>query len=199
MPTELATRIGFPQVERTMQVHKRKRYPAEPQTLSEFKEKMDSCDKDFTAHYKGSVELENGIIVGFIFFDEEICENFNFEDVSYDGTFQSVPNLFGQLFIIAGKKRSRYIPLIHALLVGKSEQIYIAMLTKIELLLPNFKPLRSISDFEKGSRNAFRTVFNVENCQGCLFHWVKIVDRVIGVVGLSNPAKNNEDFKLFFK
>ena len=51
---------------------------------------------------------------------------------------------------------------------GKNEQLYKAVLISIKGFLPNFNPSIAMCDFEKSSRNAFRSIFpNINQaCRG---------------------------------
>ena len=99
--------------------------------------------------------------------------------IHFDATFIVVPRLFYQLLTIFIPLKGHTIPAIHILMSSKNEQLYKAVLCSLKDFLPNFNPSIAMCDFEKSSRNTFRSVFPNINLVGCWFHFTKaIYDKV---------------------
>ncbi|KAJ3645124.1 hypothetical protein Zmor_022811 [Zophobas morio] len=69
-----------------------------------------------------------------------------------DGTFQTVPALFYQLYTIHGEVRNAYFPLVFGLLPKKSEAIYVKFFEKIREFLVNPKVKVIITDIERNMK-----------------------------------------------
>jgi len=66
-------------------------------------------------------------------------------------------------------------PLVHALLIGKTQQIYVELLNYIRNVLPLcYDQLTIITDFEQGLINAVNLVFPESKHQGCYFHYCQV-------------------------
>ena len=72
-----------------------------------------------------------------------------------DGTFQSVPCLFYQLYTINGEIEDAYFPVVFGRLPKKTEGIYVKMFEKIREFLNVPKVQRIIADFELAAINHF--------------------------------------------
>lgn len=117
-----------------------------------------------------------------------------------DGTFNVVPRIFRQLFVIHGRIGTEIIPLVFGLMSAKSKigyESFFSELTRIsnELNL-KLKPRRIISDFEKASVAAARVHFPKSEFKGCLFHFGQIIWRQIQKKGFSVKYGENEVFSL---
>ena len=159
--------ISFPSCESTMYRCRRKLQPKIPQTLSELDIQLPGTI--FGMHFKASVF--RGEDSGFIFFSDEITSIMvDISEICFDGTFFTVPVQFYQLwtiFIVIGQ---HVLPAIHCLLTGKSEELYQAVLSKIQQILPQFQPQIAMSDWEQAERNAYKTGIKL---QGCWFHYTQ--------------------------
>ena len=120
--------------------------------------------------------LKDCVTVGdnqaFIFFsDETMTILAEISDISFDGTFYTVPKQFYQLWTIFIVVNQHVIPAIHCLLTGKSQELYEAILFRIKSIVPRFNPQIAMSDWEIAPRNAFKTAYNGIKLQGCWFHY----------------------------
>jgi hypothetical protein len=94
-----------------------------------------------------------------------------------DGTFKTAPQLFQQLFTIHFLRNSKAYPAVYALLSNKLESTYVEMLQKLKIIDDNLNPDTVITDFEKASINAFKTVFPDIKNKGCFFactYWIEV-------------------------
>ena len=64
---------------------------------------------------------------------------------------------------------------IHILILAKNEQLYKTVLLSLKDILPNFNTSTAMYDFERFSRNAFRSVYTSVNLIGCWFHFTKAI------------------------
>lgn len=71
-------------------------------------------------------------------------------------------------------------PLVHAILIGKSQQIYVELLQYIRNVLPlSYDQLKIITDFEQGLLIAVNLVFPESKHQGCYFHYCQVNSKCI--------------------
>lgn len=96
-----------------------------------------------------------------------------------DGTFDTVPKLFLQLFTIHGKWEGIVLPLVYTFLGDKSKESYRAVLGELKRLQPDLNPQRIMTDFEKSSILACQEVFPQAQIKGCLFHFRQCLSRHI--------------------
>ena len=120
------------------------------------------------------------------------------DDSSFDGTFYVCPSLFKQLFIIMYKKDKHFFPGFVAPLTGKSFDHYLSLFLAIQELVPNFNPLRFMSDFERASRNAAKRVWgngrDLET-KGCFFHFCQSILKHIRILGLFLKFSRVKNFR----
>lgn len=95
-----------------------------------------------------------------------------------DGTFKVCPPNFKQLYTILGYGRygNEAIPLVFALLKGKTQVIYEVLLSNVRTsLLHQFGSIGQLStilaDFEIAMHQSIRSVFPVIRVRGCNFHF----------------------------
>jgi hypothetical protein len=104
-----------------------------------------------------------------------------------DGTFKTVPRIFYQLYTIhapvGAEENSRILPLVYALMSGKSKELYQALFQNLiefaEESNISLRPSTILTDFEKAAIDASHEEFPGITNKGCLFHlgqsgWRKI-------------------------
>lgn len=142
-------------------------------------------------------QLENG--EKFLFFDEMIGEDriliftteknlsllTEYRNWLCDGTFDSAPSLFKQLFSLHALKKNKTLPLVYALFTNKQEATYQKFFDFIKNLTKT-GPITISCDFELAIINAIETVFPEANILGCFFHLKKSIWRHIQDNGLVN-------------
>jgi len=102
-----------------------------------------------------------------------------------DGTFNTCPSLFKQLFILHGRKKHTYVPVAYCLLNGKTIENYQLTLQKIRSLLPSsYEPPIVSADFEHNIHVAVRAVWPSTTIEGCRFHLGQAWFRKIQALGL---------------
>ena len=63
------------------------------------------------------------------------------------------------------------ISVIHCLLISKDEELYHAVLHKIQEVISQLQPVRLMSDWYKAAPNAFRQVYQGVSTHVCWFHY----------------------------
>jgi len=102
-----------------------------------------------------------------------------------DGTFESCPRLFTQIFVVHGAKNKLYVPLAYCLLKDKKKTSYAAALRHLAAHLPaDYEPTTTFSDFEDGIRWAVKQVWPNTTLRGCRFHLGQTWFRKIQGLGL---------------
>ncbi len=117
--------------------------------------------------------------------------------LSFDGTFQTVPKIFLQLFTIMAVTSSspHSFPVIFVLMSSKTQELYEAVISKVKDLFPELSPQTLMSDFELSSRNAMEISFPTAVLSGCVFHYAQSIWKRLQKLGLSKTYKDNLAFK----
>lgn len=121
-----------------------------------------------------------------------------------DGTFQTCPVLFTQIFSVHGLVGSsdcrRILPLAYGFLPQKTEECYVKFFNSLkEYALEYYIELNLVqilSDFELAIINAVKTVFPATLQSTCLFHLGQSIWRKIQQVGLSQKYGTDSEFAL---
>ncbi|XP_029053857.1 uncharacterized protein LOC114881283 [Osmia bicornis bicornis] len=121
-----------------------------------------------------------------------------------DGTFNTVPLLFKQLYTIhtsvGGSENSVSVPLLYALMTNKSEELYSRLFQELNDWADENKiPLRPdfiLTDFEKSSINAIGFEFPGAQSKGCYFHLGQCIYRNVCANGMQTRYGTNERFNL---
>jgi len=144
-----------------------------------------TCLKDLRIPKFFQSILREGVTTKFLQYDSgELDENRfiiwstedNFElmkqakEMYANGTFAVTPCLFDQLYTIHVSISGTIYPVVFILMPNRKQSTYERMLLQIKELVPDFAPNRFVTDFEKGSINAYETVFPDAMQKGCFFH-----------------------------
>ena len=156
--------LTFRKLESTMYKRRKLEVPNLPSSPEQFVEQLITFTYSNT--YRLAITIDNGTAV--VFATELMLSKVKEVDIIYfDATFKVVPRLFYQLMTSFIRFKRHTIPAIHILMSRKNEQLYKAVLFSIKGFLPNFNPSITMCDFEKSSRNAFRSVYPDINLVGC--------------------------------
>ena len=184
--------LTFRKLESTMYKRRKLEVPNIPLSPEEFVEQL--IVYSYTNTYRFSIANDNGTAV--VFATELMLSKLRESDsIHFDATFKVVPRLFYQLMTIFIPFKGHTIPAIHILMTSKNEQLYKAVLLSLKDILPNFNPSTAMCDFEKSSRNAFRSVYPSINLIGCWFHFTKAIYDKIKKFALCKLYKHNKAFK----
>ena len=180
--------VTYKDVRNTMVKRRRLELPGNPKTTEEFENMI--MQTRFSKVFRSMIILTDGLAA--IFWSDRMFEYLKACDlINYDGTFYVVPKLFYQLFTIFIQESHHAIPAIHVLMSKKNELLYEAVLQKIANMIPHFKPKLAIGDFEKASRNSFRTIFSTIEISGCLFHYTQAIWKKVKKFQLSSAYTQN--------
>jgi hypothetical protein len=192
-----AGKVTFKSLESAMQKRKRLNLPALPATPAEFPALL--VQSNMSENYRSDIHVGN-VFVGSVFYSVELIDYIvNLADCGFDGTFDTVPRTFFQLFTIFGCFERHSIPLIFCLMTTKTEAAYLALFEKLTDLLPQFNPATAMGDFEPASRNAIQEVFPEIEMRSCFFHFSQAVFRKIITLGLTTAFKDNHGFNRWAK
>ena len=183
-----AADISFVQCESSMYRARRTLQPKIPLTATEF------CDmlvtSTFADNFKFSVTKVSQTAV--VFFSDEIRTLFNeTTNIQFDGTFQTVPKQFVQLWTIFVSVGRHTMPAIHCLMTSKSQELYTGILENLVANIPQFKPMASMSDWEPAPRNAFKEIYPQIRIYGCWFHFTQCIWAKTQKLGLTQSFKDN--------
>ena len=133
-------------VSMTMINHRNKEFPKFSRTTEQFHSFLSSCEN--LKKYLFSEIENNGMKYGTIFSLSNL-ERINLEncELAFDGTFKTIPKLFGQLFIIFVRHRGKHVPTFFALMKNRTRETYDAYIITIKSKIQNFNAINFLSDF----------------------------------------------------
>lgn len=122
-----------------------------------------------------------------------------------DGTFEVSPNIFTQVFTILGLRRRNVengegvaVPLVYALLPGKSQRLYATVLREVRGAVEQYRinacfPLRIITDFELSIIRACEEVYPGVSVSCCYFHLGQSLYRRVQAEGLQGAYRDPDN------
>ena len=131
----------------------------------------------------------------------DILSEWEVEEISADGTFRVVPEVFGtsaQHFTILGRFKENWLPMIHVTMTCKVEGLYHSVLDKIKTRLTEFNPKIAHCDFEPAIANSLEAAWNCE-VKGCWFHYCSACRKKFGNVGLFADANKNRSLDAWLR
>ena len=116
------------------------------------------------------------------------------EYVICDGTFEMAPDSAYQLYTMHGFFNGESIPLLWALLPGKTNALYREMFSAIrQSMMTEYNSIGAIkyvlTDFEIAAIQAVETIFPEVTVKGCSFHFRQAIIRRINEEGKSNTRR----------
>ena len=136
-----------------------------------------------------------------IIFFSDTMNNFltRITDIQFDGTFFVVPIQFYQLWTLFVTIDNHTLPVIHCLMTGKEEQLYVAVLEKIRSLVPQFQPRVCMSDWEAAPRNALRQMYQNVKINDCWFHFTQRIWSKTQKLGLVQSFTQNHELSTYIR
>ena len=177
--------------------------PKEPKTLSELTIEDEwaqtATGQQFLIHDSGPGSNQRVIVFAS---SEGIRHLATKGDWFMDGTFDTAPKLFTQLYIIRAKLGESAVSCAYALLTGKSQGLYEEMLRaicdKAEELGFTLDPEIVHMDFERSVINAVAHTFGPHvTTKGCFYHLTQSSWRKVQELGLSSAYKEDPNIKHF--
>ena len=126
--------------------------------------------------------------------DEKLNVLENNENWYIDGTFDSVPLIYTQLFTIHARVQGKVIPCIYVLLPNKTEVSYTSALRELFRMKPTLNPSTVLIDFELAIKNGLESVFPGADIYFCFFHFCQNIWRKIQANGLQQRYQDDFDF-----
>lgn len=118
------------------------------------------------------------------------------DTILLDGTFDSCPQFFYQLFTIHIFKNGHYAPLVWAILPSKLEDVYRMLFEKLVNVCRDvdivFRPKVIVADFEVAIRSAAKKTWEDVQIVGCRFHLGQAWYRKIQECGLSTVYQDHD-------
>ncbi|CAF0856064.1 unnamed protein product [Rotaria sordida] len=129
--------------------------------------------------------------------DEQLRLLFTSPHIMMDGTFDSCPPYFEQVFSIHGIKNKQSFVCVFAVLCGRSTVIYKELISVLHQharrLDLQFRPTNITTDFEPALIKTVADEFPNAHHIGCYFHYTKSVYRQIQQLGLVTVYHDDED------
>ena len=114
-----------------------------------------------------------------------------------DGTFKTCPRPYMQMLTIHGKLFGRVLPLVTALMTGKTIGQYRQVIQSVKTALRRntghrFRPGSINCDFEQAILSACETELPGSTVQGCYFHFTQNMWKKVQELGLSADYRTDE-------
>ena len=84
-------------------------------------------------------------------------------------------------------------------MTDKGEELYTAVVLEVKEILPQLQPAITMSNCERGSRNAFKQVYPGTTIYGCWFHYSQVISRHIQKFGLVSSYRNIPELAVFVR
>lgn len=167
------------QIRKSIHGARAKCYPPIPKTLAELHTAL--MDYDTRTKLKEHFLLVNDEAANMVIFST--AKNMAFmatcDTLLMDGTFESVPTLFSQLFIVHAQKNHTIVPVAYCLLTSKTVNAYTDAFRKLKSFLQTeYEPRRSI-------HTAVKKIWPSADVRGCRFHLGQSWFRRIQSLGLT--------------
>jgi hypothetical protein len=144
---------------------------------------------------------DNNIV---IFASDEALQLVSASDIILlDGTFNSSPALFYQLYTIHGRVLGQIAPLVYALLPNKEKFTYRRLFEVVRHELGArglvWNPERILIDHELAALQALRVIFPGKIINTCLFHFCQCILRKVNAIGMKTLYEQNEEVRLWVR
>ena len=113
-----------------------------------------------------------------------------------DGTFDTVPLIYSQLFTIHALTMGTVIVCGFALLPNKTQPTYLRLFQELHNMNQNLNPSTVLIDFEVAVKNALEIVFPGVDVKGCYFHLTQNIYKRIKDNGLQVRYQQDAAFTL---
>ncbi|CAF4087926.1 unnamed protein product, partial [Adineta steineri] len=124
---------------------------------------------------------------------------FESETIFMDGTFDSTPDNFKQVYLIHAQKFGQGLPVAFCLLPNKRGPTYTELFERLKdeaiLMGKQFNPKRIITDYEPCLLPIVGQEFPAAIHSGCMFHFNQAIHRKITELGLARDYLNNDTIR----
>ena len=125
------------------------------------------------------------------------------DKIYVDGTFQTCPCLFYQIFTLHAFKHGKQFPFAYCLLPGKSRAIYQRAFEivkrKAEELELDLEPDEVLTDFELAAIQGIKLAFPTTQVKGCFFNFAQALNRKISTLGFQVAYREDRAFNSFIR
>ena len=198
------TAVALPKeksLKRKIQRIRRENQPALPKTLEDLGELPANYREingvDWLLFDNREDNMENRVM---LFAGEGVINAMSQSDLWFgDGTFQSVPRIFGQLYVVHYEVEGNVFPGCYALMRNRTGQSYDILFSAIRNLLPDARkdgPAKFSSDFELATTNSFLSVFPRASESYCFFHFAQSLWRRAQAFGIAQHYKREDEQEL---
>ncbi len=201
---EVAARLPtLPAVKSSLYRRRRKLIPQLPATRA---------DVHFEGEWALSVKGENFLLAEegaddkIIIFatDDHLRKLAGADMIFIDGTFQTCPRLFYQIFSIHAILHGKHVPLVYCLLPNKRQETYERVFQLLEEkvrddLQLELLPSTVLSDYELAIMNGARAAFPAAVIKGCYFHFCQALLRKVQDLGLQVEYQSNRELRSFVR
>jgi hypothetical protein len=182
----------------TLGRHRRKQFPALPPTRSAINLpaalQLTTSGQQFLLHAAAG---NDRLIFASVDDLRLLCAS---TTICMDGTFDTAPALYSQIFTIHGFDQDKLLPLVYVLMNDKRRDSYEAVFTVLQNEAANLglqlQPTVILSDFESGLFPAVRNCFPNALHKGCHFHMCQAIYRQIQSLGLVQAFNQRAEIKL---
>ena len=174
---------------------KRQYQPKNPKCVGDYAEGLRAHPDTFGKNFLDYYEVD-GEPAGILFGNKELIEwliQF-LKEAGWDGTFRIVPRLFYQVFTIHIIFEGRSWPLIVALMTRKLRTHYDALFSKVNEIIPQFKPERGMADAEAAPRSSAKHYYDDLVVNICWFHYCQAIIQNIKKRGFMHLFKTSKMF-----
>ena len=135
--------------------------------------------------------------------DDNIRQLCRADTVYGDGTFQTCPRLFYEIFTLHIFCHGKQHPVLYALLPNKRRDTYQRMLTLVKQKATSLgtvlDPPAFLADFELAIKQAVQLAFPTAEYQGCYFHFCQSLMRRVQRLGLQVQYQDDSELRSFIK
>ena len=116
-----------------------------------------------------------------------------------DGTFDTSPLIFFQLYTVHARVGNSYPPCVYFLLPNKTAETYTRMIQILKNMNLAVNPSKILLDFELAAINSFQSEFPQAQVSGCFFHLNQAVIRKVNELGLKRRYETDNEFAMLVK
>ena len=152
--------VPYKRVQSILHKRRRKNQPKNPKNPSEYVDGLISTPETYGKYYLSNYKID-GRIAGVLFGHPDLIEFLRrVRELLFDSTFRVVTRpLFYQVMTIHIIIHGKAIAALIIAMSGKSLDHYIAALSEVKVLIPEFDPIIGIADFEIAQRLGAQEIF----------------------------------------
>ena len=172
--------------------------PALPKSSEEAVQAMEHVPGEYKKYLARTINSMYGQAIVFVSpRAQQAVQEAEVKFISADATFNIVPKIFYQFFSLMGEIKGQMLPLGYALMSGKEEGLYLAVVEELKLALgeQHFQPSQAVSDYEPAIGNALESHFPELTVTGCSFHFSKSLYGRIAKLHLTPLYYQDESFR----